>query len=123
MAKVRVYRTYNFVDKDPIIDISRTILQQVLGSDHFVTKAARLSGVSRSALSNWYEGSTRRPQFATVAAVLSSVGYDLSPKKDGPKIDEETELKKAMDWIAKKRYIAIVPDKPRARKAAKRKAA
>lgn len=123
MAKVRVYRTYNFIDKDPIIDISRTILQQVLGSDRFITKAARLSGVSRSALSNWYEGSTRRPQYATVAAVLSSVGYDLTPRKDGPKIDEEAELKKAMDWIAKKRYVAIVPDRQKAKKASRRKAA
>lgn len=120
--KVRVYRTYNFIDKDPIIDQTRTVLQSTLGAEKFIGRAARLSGVSNSTLRNWFEGDTRRPQYATVAAVLSSVGYDLTPKKD-QKIDEEAELKKAMNWIAQKRNFAIVPDKKTVAKKRRKKAA
>lgn len=121
MAKIRVYRTYNFIDKDPIIDRTRTVLQETLG-DKFERRAARLSGVSATTLGNWFRGGTRRPQFATVAAVLSSVGYDLAPKRD-KRIDEEAELKRAAQWIAQKRNYAIVPDAKPGRAKPRRKAA
>ena len=110
--KVLVYRTYNFIDKDPIIDQTRTVLQDVLGKEKFIGRASKLSGVSSSTLRNWFEGDTRRPQYATIAATLSAVGYDLTPKRES-RIDEEAELKKAMNWIAQKRNYAIAPDRPK----------
>jgi hypothetical protein len=69
---LRTYRTYNFVEKDPVIDRIRTIVKDEglsYGEIHVI------SGVSTTTLSNWFEGPTRRPQYATVAAVTSSLGY------------------------------------------------
>ena len=120
-TKVTVYRTYNFIDKDPVIDVTRTVLQDVLG-EHFVTRAARLSGVSANTLHNWFKGGTRRPQFATVAAVLASVGYELVPRRTS-KLDEKAELEKAARWIAQKRNVAIAPDTRRKAGARKRRRA
>jgi len=67
-----LYRSYNFVDKDPVIDRIRTIVQDegLSYKDIHV-----ISGVSTATLTNWFDGETRRPQYATVAAVTSSLGY------------------------------------------------
>jgi hypothetical protein len=35
------------------------------------------SGVSPGTISNWFKGKTMRPQFATTAAVVRSMGYDF----------------------------------------------
>src|SRR5262249_4636293 len=68
---LRVYRSYNFIDKDPIIDELRTIVHGIRYSE-----IHELSGVSTHALYGWFHGQTRRPQFATVMAVTRSLGYD-----------------------------------------------
>lgn len=71
---LKLYKSYSFKDKDPIIDKMRTVL-----SDEGVkeSEACELSGLSQSTLRNWFHGETRRPQFATVMALARSVGYDL----------------------------------------------
>jgi transcriptional regulator with XRE-family HTH domain len=35
------------------------------------------SGVSKNTLYQWFDGKTRRPQYATVMAVARSLGYDM----------------------------------------------
>lgn len=67
--KVRMYRTYMFKDKDPVIDHLRTAM-----NGHKWSKVSTDSGVSVGTLSNWFVGETKRPQFATVAAVARSLG-------------------------------------------------
>ena len=69
MAKGFTYKSYSFVDKDPIIDEIRTVFQ-----DSGVTKQwiEEQSGVTSATLHAWFEGKTRRPQAATVNAVLAS---------------------------------------------------
>lgn len=67
---LHVYKSYNFVDKDPIIDYTRTKVFANGGPN----KIAKASGVAGSTLYNWYHKKTRRPQFATVAAVLLACG-------------------------------------------------
>lgn len=75
MAKKRgfisPYRHYNFVDKDPAIDLSRTAVED---SGLSYREISETSGVSTTTLYNWYHGKTRRPQFATMAEVLLTCG-------------------------------------------------
>ena len=72
MAKVHVYRTYRFIDKDPIIDAVRTVVQ----AEHLKNSAVhQISGVATATLDNWFDGATRQPRNSTVAAVTTSLGY------------------------------------------------
>jgi len=76
MARMlKLYKSYMFVDrKDPIIDKVRTAMQD-RGADYETVAAD--SDVSITTLRNWFEGDTCRPQYATVAAVLGGMGFDL----------------------------------------------
>lgn len=65
------YRSYSFIDKDPIIDSLRTA---VSSSKKSYRELHEESDVSVSTIRGWFHGSTRRPQFATVAAVLRATG-------------------------------------------------
>lgn len=98
---LQIYRSYSFVDKDPIIDRVRTVLadEGVNYSD-----AHRMSGVSASTLSNWFKGPTRRPQYASVAAIVRSVGYDFQLVRSGPHMDGGRPRKAHSPVIAKPRY-------------------
>ena len=96
---IRTYRTYSYIDKNPVIDKVRTLIQdegliRKLGVVH------EISGVSTSTLDNWFNGTTRSPQHSTIAAVITSLGYEetFQKKKD---IDIERERKIAADWLEK----------------------
>lgn len=65
------YKSYNFIDKDPIIDRMRTLHED---SGRTFREIRDDSGVSTSTMSAWFNGRTRRPQFATVSAFILSVG-------------------------------------------------
>jgi hypothetical protein len=65
------YKSYSFVDKDPVIDSLRSA---VSASKLSYRKLHEDSGVAVSTMHNWFHGNTRRPQFATVAAVLRAAG-------------------------------------------------
>ena len=68
------YKSYNFVDKDPIIDEVRTVFNA--SGVNFKWIEAE-SGVTSQTLSKWFSGQTKKPQAATVNAVLRSLGYKL----------------------------------------------
>ncbi len=71
----QVYRTYRFITKDPVIDRMRTAVADAklsYGEIH------DMSGTSKSTLTNWFHGDTRRPQFCTVMAVFRACGVDLT---------------------------------------------
>lgn len=65
------YKSYNFVDKDPIIDAVRTAVSD---SGLKYQQIKEKSGVSTATLSGWLKGKTKRPQFCTVAAVARACG-------------------------------------------------
>lgn len=65
------YRTYAFVDKDPIIDWERTVVAK---SGLSYSEIADKSNVSKTTIRNWFHGKTRKPQFATIAAVALACG-------------------------------------------------
>jgi transcriptional regulator with XRE-family HTH domain len=95
-GRLRLYRSYNFVDKDPVIDKVRTLVaRENISRAHL----ARLSGVSVNALTGWFDGKTQRPQYATIAAVTTSLGYATRFVK-ARAVDFERELAKASEEIA-----------------------
>jgi len=71
-GSLSLYKSYSFKDKDPVIDATRTLVQD---SGQSYAQVSAASGVSVSTLYNWFEGTTRRPQYATVMAVVHSLGY------------------------------------------------
>lgn len=84
-AKVNFfYPTYRFrpEEQDPIIDTIQSCLEK---ENISFAKAATGSGVSATTLYNWFtKRKTKRPQYATVAAVLGYAGYKLVAAKAGP---------------------------------------
>lgn len=68
------YKSYSFTEKDPIIDEVRTVFQDSGKTKQWVEDE---SGVTSTTLRAWFEGKTRKPQAATVNAVLRSLGYKL----------------------------------------------
>jgi transcriptional regulator with XRE-family HTH domain len=74
------YLTYSFVDKDPIIDRMRSMLDDEHAS---YTDVHEKSGVSVNTMRQWFDGKTRRPQYATIVAVARSLGYDITLTKAG----------------------------------------
>ena len=71
---LRLYKSYVFKNKDPIIDLTRTIVQD---SGYSYSAVSALSGVSATTLYNWFNGDTRRPQFASINAVGRACGKTL----------------------------------------------
>ena len=69
--KAKLYQTYLFRDKDPVIDALRTAKAKAGLKD---SKIAADSGVAAGTLRNWFGGTTRRPQFATVVAAARGIG-------------------------------------------------
>jgi hypothetical protein len=65
------YKSYLFVDKDPIIDALRGPISASKMSYSEINEAG---GPAAATLRNWFSGETRRPQFATVAATARTIG-------------------------------------------------
>jgi transcriptional regulator with XRE-family HTH domain len=74
VSKGFTYKSYVFVDKDPIIDEVRTIVQ-ASGWTH--KRIQEESGVTTMTLRNWFGGKTMKPQAATLNAVARALGYKL----------------------------------------------
>ncbi len=96
MARLHIYRNYSFLNKDPIIDKMRTLVQDEGLKWH---DAARIADMSPATLDNWFKGSTRRPQFSSVGSLTRSLGYDIEFRKQkNKKLDVEAELRAAADF-------------------------
>jgi hypothetical protein len=68
------YKSYSFLEKDPIIDEIRTV---ILNSGANYAWIENQSGVTAQTLRAWFYGATRKPQAATINAVARSLGYKL----------------------------------------------
>lgn len=79
MKTYRPYRTYKFKGQDPIIFQVRSI---VTHSGEKYTAISKSSGVSAQTMGNWFNGKTRRPQFATLNAVARALGWELLLTKE-----------------------------------------
>jgi DNA-binding phage protein len=74
MARFGVYPSYLFKDHDPILDKIDTLIAD---SGQSFAKIERSSGVTVTTLGNWRKRKTKRPQFATVNAVVRALGGEL----------------------------------------------
>src|SRR5512141_1391354 len=117
MAGFTSYRTYNFIDKDPVIDQMRTLLKDE-GLMKKLELVHELSGVSTSTLKNWFEGDTKAPQYRTIAAVITALGYKPAFEKT-KEVDIDRELKIARAW-AQKQEVAREEATRRVKKAPRR---
>ena len=80
----KLYKSYSFRDKDPIIDKIRTVIEDEKVSYLEIHEA---SDVAVSTLYNWFMGTTRRPTHAATAAVLGALGYEYAiVKRRGAKV-------------------------------------
>lgn len=79
---LRIYKSYLFKEKDPVIDKLRT-LRSDTGMTYQQIHAA--SSVSTTTLYNWWHGKTRRPNFCTAQAAAHAMGKSFElvdrPKK------------------------------------------
>ena len=85
MAKIHIYRNYRFLDKDPIIDKMKTLIEdEGIREDH----AAIISDLERYGL--------QVPQL--------KLGYDMEfVKHSKSKLDVEKELEQAAKWAAQRK--------------------
>ena len=74
---LKVYKSYNFRTKDPVIDELRTIAQDTYGKldNKALVQIEKGGGPSASCMHNWFFGSTRRPQSASTEAAGRSMGF------------------------------------------------
>lgn len=66
------YPSYKFDNQDPVI---REIAKMTKGTS--LAQIERKSGVTTSCMRNWFSGKTKRPQFATIAAVAKACGKTI----------------------------------------------
>ena len=75
VVPLRDYRTttagYRFIDKDPLLDF---VVAQIENSNMTYNNIAARSGVSLTTLISWRFGRTKKPQRATMAMVLRTLG-------------------------------------------------
>jgi hypothetical protein len=95
------YRTYNWREKNPVIDKVRTILQdEGMYAKNKRSMLSALTGCSTSTYDGWFEGETRDPRHTTVMATLSALGYEERFVK-AEKLDLDKELEAAAAWREK----------------------
>lgn len=96
---ITVYRTYNYITKNPVVDKVRTILQD----EGMYSKKQRkilheISGVAVKTFDGWFEGDVRDPRHQTIMATLTSLGYEEQFVK-ARTIDIEKERESAAAWL------------------------
>jgi hypothetical protein len=75
---MKLYKSYVFRNKDPAIDELRTLIQDTYGNRlgykelHDIELAG---GPTTTCMHNWFFGTTRRPQSATLEAAGRALGY------------------------------------------------
>ncbi len=67
-----MYKTYKFRRQDPAIGQIKTMF---LNADIKKVHLSEMSNVSTSTIHNWFNGTTRRPQNATIEATGRALGF------------------------------------------------
>ena len=75
---MKLYKSYMFRGKDPVIDQLRTIIQDQQGKLTPLTlqQIEEDGGPTASCMANWFWGKTKRPQSATVEAAGRALGME-----------------------------------------------
>lgn len=74
---LKLYQSYMFRTKDPVIDELRTLVQDQYGklSHKALRTIEENGGPSASCMAGWFFGKTKRPQNPTAEACGRSMGY------------------------------------------------
>lgn len=91
---LRLYRSYNFVTKDPAIDKLRTAMKDEGISEK---ELHVLSNVGQTTIENWFQGKTMSPQHRTLAAAAAAMGFDWELRRE-KKMDYAKEMVSATRW-------------------------
>jgi len=83
-AKFGIYPSYLFRDHDPVLDAIDTIIGD---SEMTIKEVSIQSHVSTGTLHNWRKRKVKAPQFKTVAAVLRSIGAEITITYRNRRID------------------------------------
>jgi hypothetical protein len=81
-----IYKGYNFRGKDPVIDETRTLLEDHFGRrvDYKMLREVHESGgPTVGCLAGWFFGDTSRPNNATVGATGGALGYERAWRRKG----------------------------------------
>lgn len=77
--KPKLYGSYMFRSKEPVIDELRTLISDANGGEKLtgkqLTRIERDGGPTASAMRGWFFGKTRRPQSAAVEAAGRALGF------------------------------------------------
>jgi hypothetical protein len=115
MADTRILRPYHFVDKNPVIDVIRTAIQDE-GLINRLQVVADLASLSYATIDGWLNGDTRDPRHSSTMAVMISLGYENKGWVKGRKLNLEKELEFARAWLIKERARRLKAEKAPARK-------
>jgi hypothetical protein len=96
MTIYKTLRTYRFIDKDPVIGELRYIIEKE-GLFKRLYHVATMASLNPATVKNLFYGDTRRPQNATVMALITSLGWERKFVK-GKKVDFDKELVLARAW-------------------------
>lgn len=82
MRTIKMYKTYSFRNKDPIVDVLRTALQKEAKATGVSERkmeriACELSGLSNGTPAGWFRKEIKRPQFATLNAFARAIDHEL----------------------------------------------
>jgi transcriptional regulator with XRE-family HTH domain len=72
---LKPYKTYRFTGQDPIVEKVRSVFDDA-GMKR--SAVSRDSGVASSTMASWFKRRTKRPQFASINAVLGALGKELT---------------------------------------------
>jgi hypothetical protein len=70
---MKIYNSYMFRDKDPIIDVIRTLMKD---EGLTVFELSKMSGLSVKCLHGWFDGKIRFPHHNTAKAAIRAMGYE-----------------------------------------------
>lgn len=119
MAYTKTYRTYRYINKNPVIDVARTAIQDTnLYNKQGIKIVATLATLSKATLDGWFYGDTRSPRHDSIAAVMTALGYVNEWKKDR-KLNVEEELPLAKAWLKREKDKREKENPPKKRKAKK----
>ena len=74
---MKLYKSYVFRNKDPVIDELRTMVADAYGRTGYKAyqQIEADGGPSITCMTNWFEGDTKRPQSASVEAAGRALGF------------------------------------------------
>lgn len=74
---MRLYKSYLFRGKDPVIDEMRTMMQDKFGekiTNKAMEEVEHDGGPTSGTIRNWFFGETKRPQNASIEAAGRAIG-------------------------------------------------